>query len=261
VVGKVLWAVSLALLFGASAARAATNPGNLTAPPSLKAVPVPEPAALMNFVKDRKAAINLGKALFWDMQVGSDGVQACASCHFHAGADHRTKNNVNPGQAGNDKRDRCPCGQCRIQLTARLCPQQPGADPEPVPDREPSHVGLLENKSVPVAGGSWCAAPDRAGKVVHDSGSFVFRRAGQRDPWGRLQRLLHRQHLQPAHRENHDADEPQPAKIGFPEKPRPGRGTGSRIHHDTPPDHARRRHCRLGGRRFVPTFPPIQFLQ
>ncbi len=102
VVGKVLCAVPLALLFGAGAARAVTNPGNLSAPPSLKTVPVPEPAALMNFVKDRKAAINLGKALFWDMQVGSDGVQACASCHFHSGVDHRTKNNVNPGQAGND---------------------------------------------------------------------------------------------------------------------------------------------------------------
>ncbi len=32
-----------------------------------------------------------------------------------------------------------------------------------------------------------------------------------------------RQHLQPAYRENHDPDEPQPAKIGFAEKPRPGR--------------------------------------
>lgn len=31
------------------------------------------------------------------MQVGSDGVQACASCHFHADADIRTKNAVSPG--------------------------------------------------------------------------------------------------------------------------------------------------------------------
>jgi cytochrome c peroxidase len=30
------------------------------------------------------------------MQVGSDG-QACASCHFHAGADSRTKNQLSPG--------------------------------------------------------------------------------------------------------------------------------------------------------------------
>jgi cytochrome c peroxidase len=87
---------ALALLLCAGAARAA-NPGNLTAPDSLKTVQVPEPGALMSFVKDRQAAIALGKALFWDMQVGSDGVQACASCHFHAGADSRSKNEVNPG--------------------------------------------------------------------------------------------------------------------------------------------------------------------
>src|SRR3954467_2510969 len=90
-----------ALLLSASSAQAGT-PGNLFAPAPLKAVPIPEPASLTNFVKDRKAAINLGKALFWDMQVGSDGMQACASCHFHAGSDSRTKNNVNPGQAGGD---------------------------------------------------------------------------------------------------------------------------------------------------------------
>ena len=36
----------------------------------------------------------LGKALFWDMQVGSDGIQACATCHFQAGADVRSKNQV-----------------------------------------------------------------------------------------------------------------------------------------------------------------------
>jgi cytochrome c peroxidase len=101
VTAKVLCAVQIALLLGAGVARAGT-PGNLSAPAPLKTVPVPEPLTLMNFVKDRRAAINLGKALFWDMQVGSDGIQACASCHFHAGADRRTKNNVNPGQAGGD---------------------------------------------------------------------------------------------------------------------------------------------------------------
>lgn len=44
----------------------------------------------------------LGKALFWDMQVGSDGVQACGSCHFHAGADNRTKAQLNPNDVGGD---------------------------------------------------------------------------------------------------------------------------------------------------------------
>jgi cytochrome c peroxidase len=66
-------------------------------PGDLRAIVVPEPANLADFVKDRQAAIALGKALFWDMQVGSDGVQACASCHFRAGADPRSKNQVNPG--------------------------------------------------------------------------------------------------------------------------------------------------------------------
>ena len=45
---------------------------------------------------DRQAVQRLGKALFWDEQLGSDG-QACASCHFHAGADNRSKNQINPG--------------------------------------------------------------------------------------------------------------------------------------------------------------------
>lgn len=46
----------------------------------------------------------LGKAFFWDMQTGSDGIQGCASCHFHAGADNRTTHQVNPhgGKTNND---------------------------------------------------------------------------------------------------------------------------------------------------------------
>jgi hypothetical protein len=50
----------------------------------------------------RAEAATLGKALFWDMQVGSDTVQACASCHFNAGADDRTKNQTSPNQSGGD---------------------------------------------------------------------------------------------------------------------------------------------------------------
>lgn len=63
----------------------------------LGTVPVPTPGNLDDFVKDRTSAIALGKALFWDQQVGSDGVQACATCHFNAGADSRSKNQINPG--------------------------------------------------------------------------------------------------------------------------------------------------------------------
>jgi cytochrome c peroxidase len=66
---------------------------------SLKTVPVPGPTAaeLSNVVKDKAAAIALGKALFWDMQSGSDGFTACATCHFNAGADSRTMNQIDPG--------------------------------------------------------------------------------------------------------------------------------------------------------------------
>jgi len=64
---------------------------------SLKTIPVPEPSNLSEFVKDKKRAIELGKALFWDMQVGSDATQACASCHFNAGADSRAINQISPG--------------------------------------------------------------------------------------------------------------------------------------------------------------------
>jgi cytochrome c peroxidase len=52
-------------------------------------------------IKSREKAIMLGKALFWDMQAGSDG-QACASCHFSAGADPRARNQLSPGLLGGD---------------------------------------------------------------------------------------------------------------------------------------------------------------
>ncbi|MFT5141742.1 MAG: putative repeat protein (TIGR01451 family) [Thalassolituus oleivorans] len=71
---------------------------------TLKGKQVPLPENLDDFVKDRAAAIQLGKALFWDMQLGSDGVQTCASCHFNAGADNRVKNQMSP--AGKDHPDR-----------------------------------------------------------------------------------------------------------------------------------------------------------
>ena len=55
-----------------------------------------------DYIRDRQMAAVLGKALFWDMQLGSDSVQACASCHFAAGADDRTRNQLNPDHLGGD---------------------------------------------------------------------------------------------------------------------------------------------------------------
>jgi cytochrome c peroxidase len=66
---------------------------------SLKTLTVPGPTAseLANVIKDKNAAIALGKAFFWEMQFGSDGQTACATCHFNAGADSRTNNQTDPG--------------------------------------------------------------------------------------------------------------------------------------------------------------------
>jgi cytochrome c peroxidase len=60
---------------------------------SLQTVSIPKPD-LTAYVQDGKLLVVLGKALFWDMQLGSDGRVACASCHFHAGADHRLQNQL-----------------------------------------------------------------------------------------------------------------------------------------------------------------------
>ncbi len=68
-------------------------------PISLKELSIPIVPGLLDgqapIIVDKKSAIILGKALFWDTNVGSDGM-ACASCHFHAGADSRIKNQLSP---------------------------------------------------------------------------------------------------------------------------------------------------------------------
>jgi cytochrome c peroxidase len=90
--------IGLGLTVSTEAFSQVKSPTDPPRPPSLKTVPVPEPTNLTDFVKDRQAAIRLGKALFWEMQVGSDGVTACASCHFSSGmADNRSKNQLSPG--------------------------------------------------------------------------------------------------------------------------------------------------------------------
>lgn len=91
VLGQVLGVI---LLF-AKSVLAIENP-----PASLKGIQIPETPGLFSglspIVADRTAAIELGKALFWDVAVGSDGI-ACGTCHFHAGADRRTRNQLDPG--------------------------------------------------------------------------------------------------------------------------------------------------------------------
>ena len=89
--------VAVAILAGHTASAQLVNTGVSQPLASLKTVLVPEPSNLGEFVKDKSAAILLGKSLFWDLQVGSNGNQSCASCHFHAGVDTRVKNQISPG--------------------------------------------------------------------------------------------------------------------------------------------------------------------
>ena len=103
-------------------------PDNNPGPGSLKEIALPEPSNLADYVRDRSVAIALGKALFWDMQVGSDGVQACASCHFRAGADPRSKNQLNPGGANNPD-PTIDLGGPNFQLKASDFPLHKLADP------------------------------------------------------------------------------------------------------------------------------------
>jgi cytochrome c peroxidase len=68
-------------------------------PASLKTAIIPGPTAaeLNSILLDKNAAIALGKAFFWEMQFGSDGMTACATCHSTAGSDNRFINQINPG--------------------------------------------------------------------------------------------------------------------------------------------------------------------
>ncbi len=66
------------------------------APKALETLSLPS-LDVSAYVADEAAAIALGKALFWDQQMGSDGVVACATCHSSFGVDARTQNTVAPG--------------------------------------------------------------------------------------------------------------------------------------------------------------------
>ena len=61
---------------------------------------VAPPLSAGGTIVSRTAAVQLGKAFFWDVQVGGDGRQACASCHYLGGEDTRLMDTVNPGPDG-----------------------------------------------------------------------------------------------------------------------------------------------------------------
>lgn len=97
---KCLSALTLLGLVSAASASALAETADFEPLVSLKTLTVPEPSNLDTFVKNKAAAIALGKALFWDQTIGSDGENACATCHFSAGADNRLDNQLAPKRTG-----------------------------------------------------------------------------------------------------------------------------------------------------------------
>ena len=82
-------------------------------PGDLGAIPIPEPANLNDFVKDRAAAIRLGKALFWDMQVGSDGDPSLCELPFQSGRGPTVE------KSARSWAEECPDAGCHVRLWIR----------------------------------------------------------------------------------------------------------------------------------------------
>jgi cytochrome c peroxidase len=129
--GNLKKGTSIAVVIVAVVLAGHTVSAQISPPPPLSQVPIPKPKNLGDFVKNEQAAIALGKSLFWDMQLGTDGVQSCASCHFNAGIDTRSKNQINPGllRVNNPDNTFNTGGGANYQLTAADFPFHKLEDP------------------------------------------------------------------------------------------------------------------------------------
>jgi cytochrome c peroxidase len=86
---------------GTTMGEVAGGPEAVSSAGPLSSLPIPLPADLQaDYIRDFQAAVSLGKAFFWDIQAGSDGATACATCHWQAGADSRTMSQLHPGFDG-----------------------------------------------------------------------------------------------------------------------------------------------------------------
>lgn len=120
---------------------------------SLRPFDPPPVPGLSDYVVDEDAAIRLGKALFWDQQVGSDGM-ACASCHYHAGADSRVVHQLSPGPSFRDLDELVGAWQPAEAAPARLLTASLAWDPV---RREALAVGGLSMHTMRWDGSSWTA--------------------------------------------------------------------------------------------------------
>lgn len=172
-------------------AQNATNATNFPEmPSSLKCTPIPVPYTLdsagnqvplsANIIKNKATLIALGKMLFWDSQVGSDGL-ACASCHFQAGADNRTKNQIDPGlrnASGKFAKDgKTPIGSVFDFMASN--PNATNLDPThsysgkgPNYTLKKSDFPLRQYEEPSVANGQ-TPQSDRKAKIVYDSDDVI----------------------------------------------------------------------------------------
>ena len=107
----------------------------------------------------RNKLVALGKALFWDMQVGSDGIQACASCHFHAGADNRYQSQIAPAL------NRVQGTQLQIKTARHPDQLTPNADSDMLPN--------IANSTL--AGGDFPVGVNTAANAAPDFGNNDIR--------------------------------------------------------------------------------------
>src|SRR5436309_2397413 len=117
--------LSIAGLGALAAGDAGAKKGGTGGLAPLSSLPVPQSPEISRFVRDTGAAQKLGKALFWDMQAGSDGRTACATCHYDAGTDNRSRNQINPRGGSFNFRGKT----ANAQLTAGDFPLHQLADP------------------------------------------------------------------------------------------------------------------------------------
>jgi cytochrome c peroxidase len=108
----------------------------------------------------------LGKALFWEMQVGGDGIQACATCHYHAGADHRRVNQVSPGvKVGDPVHDLAGGGTNSLLTRTHF---GGAGSPRGLPVSEAALLGVGATPDIAPAGAPGLAAKAPANLDVND---------------------------------------------------------------------------------------------
>jgi len=134
----------------------------------------PVPSGLSNYVRDQTAALQLGKALFWDSQLGGDGAQACASCHFASGADTRVRNQLNPRKTGQFD----PNMGADYTLTASDFPMIGGVADGYVVGSQ----GLTQQKFTNLSGSPVDNCLDVADTVFHTPSGYVRQVTGRNAP-------------------------------------------------------------------------------